>query len=194
MGLPKIKPKISIQDYLEGEKVSPIKHEYIDGEVYAMSGTSKIHNRIIRNILDKLSGHLRGGDCEPFFIDIKVYSEKFNRFYYPDLIVVCGADEESEYYTQKPKLIVEVLSPSTALTDRREKMFVYKELETVEEYILIEQDRMYAEIYRRRDFDDLWSWIEFEEGEEIEFASVNFKMQMSEVYEGVIFPEKNPFE
>jgi Uma2 family endonuclease len=194
MGLPKIKPKISIDNYLEGEKVSQIKHEYIDGEVYAMAGTSKNHNRIIGNLFEKLKAHLRGSDCEPFFVDIKVYSEKFNRFYYPDLIVVCGEDAESEYFTAKPKLIVEVLSPTTALTDRREKMFVYKELASVEEYILIEQNRMYAEIYRRRGFDNLWSWIEFETGEEIEFASVNFKMPMAEIYAGVELSEANNFE
>lgn len=194
MGLPKLKTKISVADYLEGEKVGQVKHEYIDGEIYAMAGTSKSHNRIIRNILNKLANSLGGSDCEPFFVDIKVHSEKFNRFYYPDLIIVCGEDGESEYYTEKPKVIVEVLSPSTALTDRREKMSVYKELETVEEYVLIEQNRMYAEIYRRRDFDNLWSWIEYEAGEEIEFASVDFKMPMSEIYAGVVFPEKNPFE
>lgn len=188
MGLPKLKLKISVEDYLEGEKVSQTKHEYIDGEVYAMAGTSKTHNRIIRNVLNKLSGHLRGSDCETFFVDIKVRSDKFNRFYYPDLIVVCGEDAESEYFTTKPKLIVEVLSASTALTDRREKMFVYKELESVVEYILIEQNRMYAEIYRRRETGDLWDWIEFEAGETIEFSSVDFKMPMREIYAGVELP------
>lgn len=193
MGLPKLKNKISVADYLEGEKVSQIKHEFIDGEVYAMAGTSKSHNRVIKNLLNKLENHLRGSDCEPFFVAIKVFSEKFNRFYYPDLIVVCGEDNESEYFTAKPKLIIEVLSPSTALTDRREKMFVYKELASVEEYILIEQNRMYAEIYRRRDFDNLWSWIEFEAGEEIEFAAVDFKMPMSEIYRGIELPEPDNF-
>jgi Uma2 family endonuclease len=193
MGIPKLKPKISVKDYLEGEKISEVKHEYIDGEIYAMAGTSKSHNRIIGNLVERLKAHLRGSDCEPFFVDIKVYSEKFNRFYYPDLIVVCGEDNESEYFTAKPKLIVEVLSPSTALTDRREKMFVYKELESVEEYILIEQNRMYAEIYRRRDFDQLWSWIEFEAGEEIEFASIDFKMPMTEIYQGIELPETDNF-
>ena len=188
MGIPKLKLKISVEDYLEGEKVSQTKHECIDGEVYAMTGTSKSHNRIIGNILIKLSNHLRESDCEPFFVDIKVRSDKFNRFYYPDLIVVCGEDAESEYFTTKPKLIVEVLSASTALTDRREKMFVYKELESVVEYVLIEQNRMYAEIYRRRETGDLWDWIEFDAGEAIELASVDFKMPMTEIYAGVELP------
>ena len=185
MGLPKLKLKISIEDYLEGEKVSPVKHEYIDGEIYAMAGTSKSHNRIIKNILNSLSGQLRRSDCEPFFVDIKVRIKKLNRFYYPDLIVVCGEDTEDEHYTTRPALIVEVLSPSTKLTDRREKMFAYKEIESLREYVMIDQTRMYAEIYRRRETGDLWDWIEFETGEEIEFASVGFEMSMSDVYEGV---------
>ncbi|HXH71037.1 MAG TPA: Uma2 family endonuclease [Pyrinomonadaceae bacterium] len=153
MGIPKLKPKISAVDYLEGEKVSQIKHEYIDGEVYAMAGTSKRHNEIIANINDKLRIHLRGKNCRSFFADIKVFIQRLNRYYYPDLIVVCGEDNESDYYTRKPTLIIEILSPSTALTDRREKMFAYKEIESLQEYIMIEQDKMFAEIYRKRDFD-----------------------------------------
>ncbi len=80
MGLPKLKSKISVKDYLEGEKISRVRHEYIDGEVYAMAGTSKNHNRIIKNILRNLENHLSGSDCEPFFVDIKVRVEKLNRF------------------------------------------------------------------------------------------------------------------
>lgn len=194
MGLPKLKPKISVADYLEGEKISQIKHEYIDGEVYAMAGTSKNHNRIIGNLIEHLKKHLRGSGCEPYFVDIKVRVEKLNRFYYPDIVVVCGEDNEDEYYAVKPKLIVEVLSPRTSLTDRREKMFAYKEIESLEEYVLIEQNRMYAEIYRRRADSNLWDWIEFETGEEIEFASVEFKMPMAEIYAGVELRELEDWE
>ncbi len=195
MGLPKLKPKISVADYLEGEKISQVKHEYIDGEVYAMAGTSKNHNRLIKNILRKLENHLNGSDCEPFIVDIKVRVEKMNRFYYPDLVVVCGEDNEDEYYAVKPKMIIEILSPSTSLTDRREKMFAYKEIESLREYVMIEQNRMYAEIYRRRDDGgNLWDWIEFETGEEIELAAVDFKMPMTEIYTGVQLQEPKDWE
>ena len=117
MGVPKLRLKISVADYLESEKVSDVRHEYLDGEVYAMAGTSLSHNEIIGNIYEKLRGHLRGGKYRPYFVDIKVYVEKFNRFYYPDLLIICGENKESNYYTTKPTLIIEVLSPSTALTD-----------------------------------------------------------------------------
>jgi len=194
MGIPKLRLKISVQDYLEGEKISEVKHEYLDGEVYAMAGTSKSHNRIIITLLSKLSDHLRGSGCEPFFVDIKVRVEKMNRFYYPDIVIVCDEDKEDEYYATKPKVIIEVLSPSTSLTDRREKMFAYKEIESLVEYVLIEQDKMYAEVYRRREDGDLWDWIEFFPDEEIEFASVDFKMPVKDIYEGVELPEKSSFE
>jgi Uma2 family endonuclease len=194
MGLPKLKIKISVRDYLEGEKNSQIKHEYLDGEVYAMAGTSKSHNEIIANINERLRIHLRGNNCRSFFTNIKVLVQKLNRYYYPDLIVVCGEDDESEYFTRKPTLIIEILSPSTTLTDRREKMFAYKEIESLREYVMVEQNRMYAEIYRRREDGNLWDWIEFEAGEEIDLASLNFKMPMAEIYAGVELQEQKDWE
>lgn len=192
MGLPKLKPKISAQDYLEGEKISQIRHEYLDGEVYQMAGTSIRHNEIIGNINEKLRRHLRGGKCRSLFTDIKVYVKKLNRYYYPDLLVVCGEINQGEHFTNSPLIIIEILSPSTALTDRREKMFAYKEIESLEEYVLIEQNKIYAEIYRRR-ADGLWSWIEFDEDEEIEFNSVDFRMVMKDIYEGIELPEPTDF-
>lgn len=194
MGVPKLRLKIPVTDYLEDEKSRDVRHEYIDGEIYAMAGTSRRHNRILGNLFKKISSHLSGSGCDTFFVDIKVRVEKLNRFYYPDIVVVCDEDKEDEYYATKPKIIIEVLSPSTSLTDRREKMFAYKEIESLVEYVLIEQDKMYAEIYRRREGSDLWDWIEYDAGEEIEFASVEFKMPMKDIYEGIELPPKNAWE
>ncbi len=115
MGLPKLKPKISAQDYLEGEKISQIKHEYLDGEVYEMAGTSIRHNRIIRNLLSRLNEKLDGSDCETFFVDIKVYVKKLNRYYYPDLLVVCGEINQNEHFTNSPLIIIEILTPKDFL-------------------------------------------------------------------------------
>lgn len=195
MGLPILKPKISVADYLECEKISQVKHEYIDGEVFAKVCDNKNHNRIIGNLIDKVTRHLFETDFQTYFCAVKIRIKKLNRFYYPDLIVVCGEDNESEYYARKPTLIIEILSPSTALTDRREKMFAYKEIGSLREYVMIEQNRMYAEIYRRRDDGgNLWDWIEFETGEEIEFAAVDFKMPMTEIYAGVELQEPKDWE
>lgn len=181
MGVPKLRAKISVQDYLEGEKVSETNHEYLDGEVYAMSGASKRHNRIAGNLLERLRSHLKDTDCGTYYNEVKLRVQNLNRFYYPDLIVVCDEDDESEYYVTKPTVIVEVLSPTTALTDRREKWFAYQEIEGLKEYLMIEQESERVELYRKRD-DGLWSFIEFTIGEDIELESIKLKMPVSELY------------
>lgn len=181
MGVPKLRPKISVADYIEGEKSSEIRHEYFDGELFAMSGASKRHNRISRNLLFAISDHLKGSECETFFNEIKLRLDYLDRFYYPDLVIVCVPDEESDYYVTRPKIIVEVASPTTALTDRREKLFAYQGIETLQEYVMIEQETEHAEVYRRRD-DGLWSFIEFDAGEELELESIGFKIPMARLY------------
>lgn len=181
MGVPKLKLKMSVKDYLEGEKIGEIRHEYVDGEIYAMPGVSKKHNRINRRLLNAIQDKLKGSDCETFFVDVKLQVKKLNRFYYPDLVVVCGEDTESEYYVTKPTIVIEILSPSTAGTDRREKMFAYQEIDSLQEYLMIDQDTVHAELYRRRD-DGLWSWITFETGEELELDSIEFKMPLTDLY------------
>lgn len=181
MGVPKLKRKLSAKDYLEGEKVSEIRHEYVDGEVYAMAGVSKKHNEINRNLLERLVAHLKGSGCETYFVDVKVQVKKLNRFYYPDLVVVCGEDTESEYVITMPTIVVEILSPSTAGIDRREKMFAYQEIDSLQEYLMIEQDTEFAELYRRRD-DGLWSWITFDAEEELELDSIKFTTPLRDLY------------
>lgn len=170
MGLPKLRPRISVAEYLEGEKSAVERHEYLDGEVYAMSGASKRHNRIVRMLLEKFDSELKEG-CEVFFTDVKVRISHLNRFYYPDLVVVCGDDDEDEYFVSKPLLIVEVLSPSTALTDKREKWFAYQEIDSLKEYVMIDQETGASEVYRRRD-DGLWEYVEYSAEEAVRFESI----------------------
>lgn len=125
--------------------------------------------------------HLKDSDCSTYFVDVKVQVKKLNRFYYPDLVVVCGEDTESDYVITKPTIVVEILSPSTAGTDRREKMFAYQEIDSLQEYLMIDQDTEFAELYRRRD-DGLWSWITFEADEELHLESIDFKLPMADLY------------
>lgn len=177
MGLPKLKPKIAVAEYLEGEKTSAERHEFVDGEVYAMSGASKRHNRIVRELLDKFDARLANTDCEVFFTDVKLRIENLNRFYYPDLVVVCGEDDEDDYYISKPTIIVEVLSPSTALTDKREKWFAYQEIPSLKEYAMIDQETGSAELYRRR-ADGLWDYVESLPGESLKFESIDLALTL----------------
>ena len=149
MGLAKLKTKISLEDYLEGEKVSQIRHEFIDGEVYAMAGASDSHHRISANLFIKLEGHLKNSLCEAFMAEMKLKADE-NIFYYPDVFVAGDEKPESRYYREHPVLIIEVISPSTRQTDRREKLRAYQRIASVQEYVLIEQEKIYVELHRRQ--------------------------------------------
>ena len=109
---------ISPEEYLEGEKVNQVKHEYVNGEVYAMAGASDAHVTITGNLFSVLRNHLRGSGCRVYMADMKAQIKVINRFYYPDIIVTCDTqDKEFQYFKSSPCLIVEVLSGSTEALD-----------------------------------------------------------------------------
>jgi len=187
MGSAKLKTKISAEDYLAGEEISPVKYEYVYGEVYAMAGTSDNHNRIVGSIYAALLNHLRNLPCEPFMGDIKVRVSP-HVYYYPDVLVSCEANPENPYFRNEPILIVEVISPSTENIDRREKLLFYQQMPSVQEYVVIEQKKMLVEIHRRQP-DGRWITYYFNDGadEEIEFQSVELTMTLGEIYRRVKF-------
>lgn len=186
MGLPKLKTKISAKDYLEGEKTSSVKHEYVEGEVFAMAGASDNHARIAGNIFTALSNHLRNSPCEPFSSDIKIrVTQKV--YYYPDILVSCEENPENAYFRNQPILIIEVTSPSTDRTDRREKLFHYQQMPSLQEYVIVDQHRMNVEIHRRQ-ADGNWITYYFDESDDrIEFASVELTLPITEIYRRVRF-------
>jgi Uma2 family endonuclease len=186
MGLPKLKLKTTVAEYLKREKISPVRHEYVDGEVHAMAGTSDNHARITVNITTALSIHLRDSPCEPFSGDIKVrVSSKV--YYYPDILVSCEEEPENAYFRNKPVLIVEVTSRSTKHIDRREKLLFYLQMKSLREYVIVDQDRINVEVHRRRE-DGTWITYYFDEPEEtVEFASVDLTLPISEIYRRVRF-------
>ena len=174
---------ISIEQYLEAELTAPVKHEYVAGHIYAMVGTSKAHNRIAINLTAALNTHLRGGPCQVFMADIKVYVKNATAFYYPDVVVACDRGDGDPYVVTKPLLIVEVLSPSTERIDREEKLHNYRQLDSLEEYVLITPETKEAEVHRR--VEGLWK-VEAYAGEgNIQFASVGLILAMEEVFTGL---------
>lgn len=188
MGLAKLKTKISVEDYLAGEETSPVKYEYVYGEVYAMAGTSDNHNRIVVNLITLLSTHLRDSPCEPFSGDIKVRVSP-HVYYYPDVLVSCEENAENPYFRNEPILIVEVISPSTQEIDRREKLLFYQQMPSVQEYVVVEQQKILIEIHRRQT-DGHWITYYFSHenaDEEIEFQSVELTMTLGEIYRRVKF-------
>ena len=132
--------KISITDYLEGELISEVKHEYINGDVYAMAGSKRAHNIVAGNVFASLHSFLRDTPCRVFPSDMKVgiqtATEDF--FYYPDLHASCEKTDNDHFNTE-PKLIIEVLSDSTERKDRAEKFYNYRKLASLQEYVLIAQ-------------------------------------------------------
>lgn len=172
--------KITVEEYLAGELVSEIKHEYEDGYVYAMSGTSKNHDKIAINLLAKLANHLSNMPCD-VYSNVKAHVSE-TKFYYPDVMVVCGDDNESDYYTEKPILIVEVLSDSTQRKDRTIKRWAYQALPSLQEYVLIEQDFVDIEISRRS---SSWSSQHYFLSDEVYFESLDLRVPVEEIYRRV---------
>ena len=182
MGLSQLNDNyISEKDYLEGEKISEIKHEYIDGNVYAMAGASKNHQRIIANLVRHLGNYLNDSPCEVFFSDIKVRVDA-KKYFYPDVIVVCENDDEDAYYTESPRIIVEVLSSSTRKFDHTLKRQFYQTLPSLEEYILIEQDFVQVAVYRKA---DSWQSNFYYLGDTVTFQSLDFSLSVAEIYQHV---------
>ena len=167
---------ISEREYLEGEQVSDIKHELIDGQVYAMVGARANHGRISGNVFSSFFNQLRNTPCEPFFADMKVKAGK--NFFYPDIVVACE-DEQNEYYRDAPLIIVEVLSATTRKKDHTLKRLSYQNLPSLQEYVLIEQDIVDVEICRRNNH---WQPEHHYLGDVVYFAAIDLRLPVEEIY------------
>ena len=140
---------ISPEEYLEGERVSQVRHEYVDGQVFAMAGASRTHNRIAKNLAFELTTRLGAGPCEAFINEVKVrIPEPANVYYYPDVVVACDPTDDAEYYIDRPTYIFEVISPETERTDKREKALAYRQIPSIQGYIILEQDEILATVMR----------------------------------------------
>jgi Uma2 family endonuclease len=186
MGLQKLKTKTTVEDYLETEKISPVRREFVEGEIYAKAGTSDSHARMSRNLLVALSIHLQDSDCEPFSSDIKVRVTK-NVYYYPDVLVSCEENPENPYFRNAPILIIEVTSPSTETIDRREKLLFYQQISSVQEYVIVSQEKVAVEVHRRQP-DGRWITYYFDRDDtEVELQSVGLTIALAEIYRRVRF-------
>lgn len=190
MGFAKPKPHWTVEEYLAFEKTSPVKHEYVSGQLYSMAGTSKDHNRIALDLTSSLNGKLRQAPCEAFALDIKVYVNP-EVYYYPDVIVTCEGlveDKEDDYIANHPSVLVEVLSPPTMRTDRYEKMREYQFIPSLREYLIIEQTHYQVEVYRHAAAGEPWQKeIYTDPTQEVVLASVQASFTLAEIYARVRF-------
>ena len=180
---------ISVADYLQGELSGDTKHEYLDGRVYAMAGASKNHQRIITNVVRNFSEHLKNTPCDTYASDIKIRIGDL-AFFYPDVIVACLDDTEDSYYTEKPLIIVEVLSKSTRRKDETTKRRLYQSLPSLLEYVLIEQDIVDVEICR---CSEGWVSEHYFMGDDIMFAAIDLTLSVNEIYQRVLNDDVSAF-
>jgi Uma2 family endonuclease len=180
---------VSVEEYLVSEERSSTRHEYIDGQLFAMSGVTKWHNIIAGNIHSALRAHVRGSQCRAYVSDVKARVEAMNSFYYPDVMVSCEAYDRKSVFTDCPVLIVEVLSRSTAAIDRREKVLAYKKLESLREYMIVHQSKQCVELHRKST-EGSWEIHKFIAGDDVELLSLPvgpLKISMNSIYEDVDF-------
>ena len=172
---------MSEQAYLDGELLSDIRHEYIDGEVYAMVGAHKYHNQIVMTVSNVFYNHLLGKPCQPYASDMKVKIDR--KYFYPDVMVDCS-QVDADYYIEQPSIIVEVLSKSTRQHDKTVKRLAYFQIASLKEYVLIEQDFVEIEFWSR-DENNYWQQSVYYLGDDIHFQSIDLTVSVEDIYRQV---------
>ena len=205
MGLAKLKTRrhLTPEEYLEFEREAEFRHEYIDGEIYEMAGESLSHSRVSVNLGGEVRNKLKGKNCEALSANMKVRTTAASLFAYPDLTIVCG---EPLFHDQKkdvlinPRVIFEVLSPSTADYDRTTKFQRYRMgNETLTDYVLVSQDKPFVEHFARRAEDGNWIYRSYGELTDVfRIDSIDCELSLQEIYDRVEFEPlteiEEPFE
>lgn len=180
---------ITEAEYLEGEKRAEERHEYVDGGVYAMAGTSRRHNSIAFNIAFNLRLASRDKPCDIHLSDVKARAQRSRAYYYPDVIVSCEQDDADEYYLEKPCLIVEVTSKSTEWKDYAEKLIAYQKLASLPVYLIVAQDQPLVTMYYR-DEESGWEVARFDDLEQaLTLPCPDCTLTLADIYEGVDFTQ-----
>ena len=186
--------RYSIAEYLQREIVAVDRHEYHDGEILAMSGGTYRHAAAAGNLFIALGTRLKGSPCRPLGSDMRVRIPSLASYVYPDISIVCGgpqfdSDDPKQTTITNPKVVIEVLSPSTEIYDRVQKFTLYRELASMQEYVLVSQDQAMIENYRRQE-DQRWSfgtWMGRESS--LRLSSLEITIPLAEIYDGVDFDD-----
>ncbi len=179
--------QISIEDYLSGEQISEVKHDYVDGTVFAMAGASVRHNQVASNTLISLGSQLRGKPCRPFNSDMKIRVRfpSNTRFYYPDVSVICRSNPGGDQFQDEPVVLIEVLSDSTRRMDQTEKKDAFLIIPSLAVSVMMEQDDAAAIVYRRQDSGFLREVYEGKDAS-ITLSEIDATHSLAEVYEDVL--------
>ena len=186
MGQAAEKAVFTAADYLAWESTQLDRHEYLDGEVFAMAGADDRHVTVAGNCYMALRQHLSGSPCRTYMSDMRLQVAAANSYFYPDVLVTCSAlDQASPLVKTEPKLIIEVLSPSTAAYDRGLKFSHYRSLVSLQEYVLIDLDTRSTDCYRKG-ADGLWVLHPFARGEPVSLASVALTLSAESLFADVV--------
>ena len=178
--------RMSETEYLEMEGQSPVRHELVGGQAYAMAGASVRHNRIAGRLYASLLAK-SPRSCQVLIGDVKLKADDWPTYYYPDVMLVCDPDDNDPLVKTRPCLLAEVLSPNTEATDRREKLVAYQHLPSLREYLLIAQDEMRVELYRRLNPRD-WVLEIHSPGDVLRLACVDMELPIEALYDGLELP------
>ncbi|MBR8837942.1 MAG: Uma2 family endonuclease [Stigonema ocellatum SAG 48.90 = DSM 106950] len=179
--------KMTVEEYLAWEPQQDIRYEYVTGVVFAMTGGTIPHNDIALNLYTALRPHVRSRGCRVNVSDVKVQVNPESQYYYPDVIVSCHPkDLNARKFIRYPKVIVEVLSPGTSAKDRGEKFFYYLTIPTLQEYVLIDSEKIFVERYCRGE-GRMWLYYPYTDGDIITLSSIEFECPIELLYENVVF-------
>ena len=178
-------PQLTPAEYFTWEEKQLEKHEYIDGQVYAMSGGSVNHSRIAVRLTTLFSNHLENSSCETGNSDLRINIAGTKNYIYPDASVTCDdRDKTTTQYVTYPCLIVEILSPSTEAYDRGGKFRMYRNNPVLQDYLLVSSTSIEMDLYHKNDADE-WIIINYKEGDTIELKSINLSFPIEQVYRGL---------
>ncbi len=181
-------PRMTVEEYFELEKQSEIRHEYYNGNVYAMAGTTLNHNRIVGKVRNLLSNHFLPQGCDVFSENVKVKVSD-NYYPYPDVIVTCAPEDiAGTYVVEHPTILVEVTSKNSESRDRVFKVKHYRTIPSLQYYLLVSQLECSVDVFSRHEGSDLWIYCSFEDPEDvIHFEAFNFEMSLKAIYENITF-------
>jgi Uma2 family endonuclease len=178
-------PRLTPEEYFAWEEKQLEKHEYIDGEVYAMSGGSKNHSLISVRFITLFSNHLEGGSCEIANSDLRVNITGSSNYTYPDVSVTCDdRDKTTTQYITYPCLIVEVLSSATEAYDRGGKFRMYRNNPVLQDYLLVSSTKIEMDLYHKKDLGE-WIIINYQEGDIVDLKSINLRFPIEQIYRGL---------
>ncbi|MFM8442299.1 MAG: Uma2 family endonuclease [Methylococcus sp.] len=180
---------LSEREYLAGEELSDLRHEYVEGQIFAMTGANERHNRITVNLGYRLRGAARGSRCGVFVSDMRLYIRERRIYYYPDVMLTCDATDDHELYKERPCLVAEVLSASTETTDRREKLNVYRGIPSLCHILLIHANKAEVDYFCRNAAGE-WETARLEQDQIIDIRCGDYgtALSLSDLYEDVVFP------